>query len=79
MKTLSWVKLLSFYARRDAEQYVHLRGRKQRKGAIARLFPLTPEEHTPYRRGLWTRICRLVIEEHRVARRQARVLRLRAG
>ena len=68
----TWVGYLTWHARQVREDFIHLRGRRQRKRAIARLYPLPPEESNGYRRYLWTRICRTEIEIHRQRRRPGR-------
>ena len=68
-RDITWVAYLAAMARKVRDQFVHLRGRKQRKRAVARLYPLGRCEHNRYRRHLWTRICRRIVEEHRAGRR----------
>ena len=65
----TWVSYLAWHALLVREQFIHLRGRKQRKRAIARLYPLPPDESNGYRRHVWTRVCRAEIEIHRQRRR----------
>lgn len=71
-RDITWVAYLTAMARERKDEFVHLRGRKQRKRAIAALYPLSRSEHNGYRRYLWTRICRRLIEEHRAAKRPGR-------
>lgn len=68
----TWVGYLTWQAQQMREKFVQLRGRKQRKRAIARLYPLQQEESNSYRRYLWTRICRAQIELRRQRRRPGR-------
>ena len=60
-KVLTWRMYFNACARTVQDDFVHLRGRKQRKRAIARLYPLPRVESNPYRRHLWTRVCRQLI------------------
>ena len=69
---VTWVGYLEWCAQQVRGDFVHLRGRRQRKRAIARLYPLRPDESNSYRRYLWTRICRAEIENHRKRRRPGR-------
>jgi hypothetical protein len=68
----TWVGYLTWHARQVHDQFVQLRGRKQRKRAIASLYPLSQKESNSYRRYLWTRICRTQIELHRQRRHPGR-------
>jgi hypothetical protein len=71
-RDITWVAYLTAMAREVKDQFVHLRGRKQRKRAVARLYPLDRCEHNRYRRHLWTRICRRIVEEYRAAKSPGR-------
>jgi hypothetical protein len=71
-REVTWVAHLTAMARQVKGEFLHLRGRKQRKRAIARLYPLPPKESNSYRRYLWTRICRAQIELHRQRRHPGR-------
>ena len=64
-KVLTWRMYFTACARNVQDDFVHLRGRKQRKRAIARLYPLSHAESNGYRRYLWTRICRALLEQYR--------------
>ena len=65
----TWVGYLTCCARRVQSEFVALRGCKQRKRAIARLYPLPPDESNSYRRRVWTLVCRSQIELHRLQKR----------
>jgi hypothetical protein len=69
---LTWGGYFTSCARRVQDEFVHLRGRKQRKRAIARLYPLPSKESNGYRRRVWTRVCRSMIELHRLRKRSGR-------
>ncbi|MCY3017549.1 MAG: hypothetical protein NTW87_00760 [Planctomycetota bacterium] len=69
---LTWRTYFTACARHVQEDFIHLRGHKQRKRAIARLYPLSRAESNPYRRYLWTRICRALIELRRLQKRPGR-------
>lgn len=68
----TWIGYLTCCARRVEREFVHLRGRKQRKRAIARLYPLPRAESNSYRRYAWTRVCRALIELRRLQKRPGR-------
>jgi hypothetical protein len=68
----TWGVYFEHCAHRVASEFVHLRGRKQRKRAIARLYPLSRNESNSYRRTLWTHVCHSVIELRRLQKRPGR-------
>lgn len=68
----SWVGYLTWHALQVRQQFIHLRGRKQRKRAIADLYPIPKRESNGYRRRVWTRVCKAEIEIHRQRRRLGR-------
>ena len=68
----TWVGYLTLYARHIQHEFVAFRGRKQRKRAIARLYPLPRNESNKYRRRVWTRVCREQIALHRLRKHPGR-------
>jgi len=68
----TWVGYLRCCARIIQNQIVFLRGFKQRKHAISRLYPLPHDESNAYRRRAWTRVCREQIAMHNLRKRPGR-------
>lgn len=65
----TWIGYLKCCARIVQDQIVLARGHKQRKRAIAKLYPLPPDESNRYRRRSWTRACREQIAMHHLRKR----------